>query len=51
MDSNTLAREISERFGTNFKKGCQYSRNSHHFWVVKNGVEIYNSAGIGWRKR
>ena len=51
MDSNTLAREISDHFGTNFKEGCKYDRNSHHFWVVKNGVEIYNSAGIVWRKR
>ena len=51
MDSNTLALEISQHFGTNFKKGCKFARNSHHFWAEQNGKEIYNSAGIGWRHR
>ena len=51
MDSTTLASQISKHFGTNFKNGCTFAKNSHHFWVVQNGKEIYNSAGIGWRGR
>jgi hypothetical protein len=51
MDPNTLASQISKLFGTNFKNGCTFGRNSHHFWVEQNGKEIYNSAGIGWRGR
>ena len=51
MDSKTLASQISKQFGTNFKNGCTFARNSHHFWVEQNGKEIYNSAGIGWRGR
>jgi len=51
IDSNKLALEIAEKFGTNFKSGCTFVRGYHHFWVEKNGKEIYNSAGIGWRHR
>ena len=51
ISSNKLASEISQKFGTNFKNGCIFAKNSHHFWVEQNGKEIYNSAGIGWRGR
>lgn len=51
MDSNKFSKEISDKYRTTFKEGCDYAKNSHHFWVVKNGVEIYNSCGIGWRGR
>ena len=51
MNKDKLALEISKHFGTNFKNGCSFANNSHHFWVVQNGKEIYNSAGIGWRGR
>ena len=46
MNSNTLALQISKHFRTSFKEGCRFSKNSHHFWVERNGIEIYNSAGI-----
>lgn len=48
-DKKNLALEISQRYGTEYKDGCSFSNNNRHFWVVRNGVEVYNSAGIGWR--
>ena len=51
ISSNSLALKISKYFGTSFKEGCSFAKNSHHFWVERNGIEIYNSAGIGWRGR
>ena len=43
------AREISQRFGTPYHGDYVFQKNSHHFWLVQNGVEIFNSMGIGWR--
>jgi len=43
------AKEISERYGTQYHGDYCFQKNSHHFWLTQNGIEIFNSAGIGWR--
>ena len=41
------AREISQRYGTQYHGDYCYQKNSHHFWLTQNGREIFNSSGIG----
>ena len=43
------AREISSRYGTPYHGDYCFQKNSHHFWLIQNGREIFNSSGIGWR--
>lgn len=43
------AREISSAYGTPFHGDYSFQNNNHHFWLVQNGREIFNSMGIGWR--
>ena len=43
------AKEIANKYGTTYHSDYIYQKNSHHFWLVQNGVEIFNSAGLGWR--
>ena len=48
-NKETWAREISQRYGTQYHADYTFQKNSHHFWLTSNGVEIYNPLGIGWR--
>ena len=43
------AKDIAEKYGTTYHSDYTFCKNSHHFWLTQNGVEIFNSAGIGWR--
>jgi len=43
------AKEISETYGTTYHSDYTFNKNSHHFWLTQNNVEIFNSAGLGWR--
>ena len=45
------AKEIAKQYGTTYHSDYTFQKNSHHFWLTQNGVEIFNSAGIGWRVR
>ena len=48
-DKEAWAREISQKYGTPYHGDYIFQKNSHHFWLVQNGREIFNSAGLGWR--
>ena len=48
-DKESLAREISLKYGTQYHRDYCFQKNSHHFWLTRGGREIFNSAGIGWR--
>ena len=43
------AKDIAEKYGTTYHSDYTFQKNSHHFWLTQNGVEIFNSAGLGWR--
>ena len=43
------AKEISEKYKTTYHGDYLFQNNGKHFWLTKNGVEIFNSGGIGWR--
>ena len=45
------AKQIAEKYGTTYHSDYTFQKNSHHFWLTQNGVEIFNSAGLGWRGR
>lgn len=44
------AREISSRYGTTYHYDYFFEKNNQHFWLTKNGNEIYNPKGLGWRQ-
>ena len=50
-DKEAWAKEIANTYGTTYHSDYTFQKNSHHFWLTQNGVEIFNSAGIGWRGR
>ena len=41
--------EIASTFGTQYHGDYCFQSNGRHFWLTQNGIEIFNSAGIGWR--
>ena len=49
IEKNNFAKQISEKYGTPFHPDYQFQTNSRrsHFWLTRNGVEIFNSEGIG----
>ena len=48
-DKEQWAKDIANRYGTTYHGDYIFNKNSHHFWLTQNGVEIFNSAGLGWR--
>ena len=51
FNKKILPKEISQKYGTHLKEGCEFVKENGHFYVIQNGIEVYNSAGIGWRGR
>jgi hypothetical protein len=49
MSAGQLAREISQHYGTDYTPDCDIRHGNNHWFVYKNGVEVYNSAGFGAR--
>ena len=43
------AKEISQKFKTPYHGDYQFQNNGRHFWLARNGREIFNSAGLGYR--
>ena len=43
------AKEIAQKYGTQYHEDYCFQNNNRHFWLTQNGNEIFNSAGIGWR--
>ena len=43
------AKEIAQKYGTQYHEDYCFQNNKHHFWLTQNGIEIFNSSGIGWR--
>ena len=51
MDARVLAQKISKKFKTNYHANWKFKKGSRHWWVVnEKGVEIFNSAGLGYHK-
>lgn len=48
MGSDALAKKISEHYGTYYHPDFEVVRGRGHFYLYKNGKEIFNSAGFGW---
>lgn len=48
--SETLARDVSSHFGLPYHSDYQIVWNCKHshFYVFRNGRELFNSAGLGW---
>ena len=43
------AKEIAQKYGTQYHEDYQFRYNGNHFWLTQNGIEIFNSIGIGFR--
>ena len=48
-DKEQWAIDISERYGTQYHGDYCFTKRFNHFFLTKNGREIFNSAGLGWR--
>ena len=48
-DKEKWAKEISERYGTQYHGDYCFQHKFGHFYLTKNGREIFNSAGIGYK--
>ena len=42
-----LARDVSNKYGTPYHSDYCFQKGPKHFWLTRNGVEIFNSEGIG----
>lgn len=50
VEKNRLSEEIANRYGTTFHSDYVFQKSpSPHFYLTQNGIEIFNSAGIGYR--
>ena len=48
-DKEQWAKEISQRYGTQYHGDYCFQYRLGHFYLTKNGREIFNSAGIGYK--
>ena len=49
IDIETLAKEISEKYGTEYHSDYIFQNIVLDYWLIQNGVEIFNPNGLGWR--
>ena len=51
-DKENWAKEISSKYGTPYHSGYNFkkifTKDGTHFLITQNGIEIFNSMGIGW---
>ena len=48
-DKEAWAREISQRYGTQYHPEYVFQKNNVHFWLTYEDREIYNPKGLGNR--